>query len=116
MQKRHALTHIFSLQQITSFSGHQDRANGHFHGNAKSYWQKMTPLQKRIRKTVRKDLSQKTIVFTFSELPNVQQKQLNVDTKFYESGRVNSDLPPILFQSASKRFTRIYMGRKTERN
>ena len=46
----------------------------------------------------------------------VQQKQLNVDTKFYESGRVNSNLPPILFQSASKRFTRIYMGRKTERN
>ena len=41
---------------------------------------------------------------------------LHVDAKFYESGQVNSDLPPILFQSASKRFTKVYMGRKTERN
>ncbi len=53
--------------------------------------------------------------FAFAWQRKDREKQLNAAWKIYESGRFHSDLSSSLFQSASKRFARIYMSRENER-
>jgi hypothetical protein len=110
------LTQFLSRQQTDHFLAYRDHKNGHFRLETKIYESEMKPPQKPVHRALRMVMSQKMMCFAFAWQRKDREKRLNAAWKIYESGRFHSNLSLSLFQSAFKRFARIYMSRKNELN